>query len=107
MAALSDMRRQRQDRGRRIYICCLSAMPMLRRQANNQRFNRPEVNDGQQNYLIEVNGYLVTVYADQEDQYLAPAPPKPRPTAQEVKPATPVMIQDVKTGGFLGRLFKR
>lgn len=69
--------------------------------------NRPEVNDGQQNYLIEVNGYLVTVYADQEDQYLAPAPPKPRPTAQEVKPATPVMIQDVKTGGFLGRLFKR
>jgi len=69
--------------------------------------NRPQVSEGQQNYLIEVNGYLVTVYADQEDQYLAPAPPKPRPTAQEVKPATPVTIQDVKTGGFLGRLFKR
>ena len=69
--------------------------------------NRPQVNEGQQNYLVEVNGYLVTVYADQEDQYLAPAPPKPRPTAQEVKPATPVTIQDVKTGGFLGRLFKR
>ena len=69
--------------------------------------NRPQVSEGQQNYLIEVNGYLVTVYEDQVDEFLAAAPPKPRPTAQEVKPATPVMIQDVKTGGFLGRLFKR
>jgi len=69
--------------------------------------NRPEVADSQRNYLVLVNGYLVTVYEDQVDEFLAPAPAKPRPTAQEVKPATPVTIQDVKTGGFLGRLFKR
>jgi len=42
--------------------------------------NRPEVShDLQRNYLVEVNGYLVTVYADQEDTYLATAPPKDPP----------------------------
>lgn len=45
--------------------------------------NRPEVHETQRNYLVEVNGYLVTVYADQEAQYLAPAPPKPRPPVRK------------------------
>lgn len=62
--------------------------------------NRPEVSEGQQNYQVEVNGYLVTVYADQEDRFLATAPAKQRPPLQDVKQATPVTIQDVKTGGF-------
>lgn len=41
--------------------------------------NRPEVAESQRNYQVEVNGYLVTVFLEQEDTYLAPAPPKPRP----------------------------
>ncbi len=45
--------------------------------------NRPEVSETQRNYLVEVNGYLVTVYADQEDTYLAQAPPKPRPPVRK------------------------
>ena len=46
--------------------------------------NRPEVShDSQRNYLVEVNGYLVTVYADQEDTYLAQAPPKVPPPARK------------------------
>lgn len=45
--------------------------------------NRPAVSETQRNYLVEVNGYLVTVYADQEDQYLAPAPPKTRPPVRK------------------------
>lgn len=47
--------------------------------------NRPEVSETQRNYLVEVNGYLVTVYADQEDIYLAQAPPKVPPPVR--KPA--------------------
>lgn len=45
--------------------------------------NRPEVSDTQRNYLVEVNGYLVTVYADQEDTYLAAAPPKVPPPVRK------------------------
>ena len=46
--------------------------------------NRPDVShDSQRNYLVEVNGYLVTVYADQEDIYLAQAPPKVPPPVRK------------------------
>ena len=46
--------------------------------------NRPEVShDSQRNYLVEVNGYLVTVYSNQEDEYLWNAPPKPRPPVRK------------------------
>ncbi len=45
--------------------------------------NRPEVSETQRNYQVEVNGYLVTVYADQEDTYLAPAPPKVPPPVRK------------------------
>lgn len=45
--------------------------------------NRPEVSETQRNYQVEINGYLVTVYYDQEDTYLATAPPKPRPPVRK------------------------
>ena len=46
--------------------------------------NRPDVShDSQRNYLVEVNGYLVPVYADQEDTYLATAPPKVPPPVRK------------------------
>jgi len=56
--------------------------------------NRPEVShDLQRNYLVEVNGYLVTVYADQEDTYLATAPPKPRPPVRK-----PTLLDYIQKG---------
>jgi hypothetical protein len=45
--------------------------------------NRPEVSETQRNYQVEVNGYLVTVYCDQEDTYLWFAPPKPNPPVRK------------------------
>ena len=62
--------------------------------------NRPEVADSQRNYLVLVNGYLVTVYEDQVDEFLAPAPAKPKPQAPNVVNTTGQRLPDVKTGGF-------
>ena len=45
--------------------------------------NRPEVSETQRNYQVEVNGYLVTVYADQEYTYLATASPKDPPPVRK------------------------
>ena len=55
--------------------------------------NRPEVSETQRNYLVEVNGYLVTVYADQEDTYLATAPPKVPPPVRK-----PTILDYVQQG---------
>lgn len=59
--------------------------------------NRPEVHETQRNYLVEVNGYLVTVYADQEGQYLAPAPPKTRPPVRK-----PGILDGLKLPKWMG-----
>ena len=65
--------------GQAVYYKPLNAIAYIRR-VNN----RPEVShDSQRNYLVEVNGYLVTVYADQEDIYLATAPPKDPPPVRK------------------------
>lgn len=69
--------------------------------------NHPAVSETQRNYLILVNGYLVTVYEDMEGEFLAPAPAKPKPQAQNVVNTTGQRLPDVKTGGFFGKLFKR
>jgi len=62
--------------------------------------NRPQVSEGQQNYLIEVNGYLVTVYEDQVDEFLAAAPAKPKPPLQEVINTTGQALPNVNSGWF-------
>jgi len=62
--------------------------------------NRPEVAESQRNYLVLVNGYLVTVYEDQADEFLTPAPAKPKPQAPNVVNTTGQRLPDVKTGGF-------
>lgn len=59
--------------------------------------NRPEVSDRQRNYQVEVNGYLVTVYADQEDQYLWFAPEKPRPPVRK-----PGILDGLKLSKWMG-----
>lgn len=59
--------------------------------------NRPEVSETQRNYLVEVNGYLVTVYAVQEGQYLAPAPPKTRPPVRK-----PGILDGLKMPKWMG-----
>lgn len=65
--------------GQAVYYKPLKTTAYIRR-ANN----RPDVShDSQRNYLVEVNGYLVTVYADQEDTYLATAPPKVPPPVRK------------------------
>ena len=64
--------------GQAVYYKPLNAIAYIRR-VNN----RPEVSETQRNYLVEVNGYLVTVYADQEDEYLATAPPKDPPPVRK------------------------
>jgi len=65
--------------GQAVYYKPLKTTAYIRR-ANN----RPDVShDSQRNYLVEVNGYLVTVYADQEDTYLAQAPPKVPPPVRK------------------------
>lgn len=59
--------------------------------------NRWEVHETQRNYLVEVNGYLITVYEDQEGQYLAPAPPKPRPPVRK-----PGILEGLKLPKWMG-----
>ena len=59
--------------------------------------NRPEVAESQRNYQVEVNGYLVTVFLEQEDQYLAPAPPKTRPPIKK-----PGIFGGLKMPGWFG-----
>ena len=62
--------------------------------------NRPEVAESQRNYLVLVNGYLVTVYEDQVDEFLAAAPAKPKPPLQEVINTTGQALPNVNSGWF-------
>ena len=45
--------------------------------------NRPEVGETQRNYIVDVEGFLCYVPVYLESEYLAPAPPKPRPPVRK------------------------
>ncbi len=45
--------------------------------------NRPEVSETQRNYIVDVEGFLCYVPVYLEGEYLAPAPPKPRPPVRK------------------------
>lgn len=64
--------------------------------------NRPDVfSDSQRNYLVEVDGYLVTVYEDDADKYLSDKlPAKPKPPLQQVTNTTGQTLPNVNSGWF-------
>ncbi len=55
--------------------------------------NRPEVSETQRNYIVDVEGFLCYVPVYLEGEYLAPAPPKPRPPVRK-----PTILDYIQNG---------